>query len=365
MIVKNESQVIKRCLDSVKDLIDYWVIVDTGSTDGTQEMIQEIMKDIPGELYERTWVSFEHNRNEALELAYPCARNLLFIDADEVLHISKRFSLSDLKCDIYLINVLLVNRTVFHRQCIVSTRVHWFWKGIVHEQVYTDAQDITVGVLPDSHIESLGDGSRTHTDFRVKFLEDAKILEEALKVEPNNSRYVFYLANSYFNANEFYQALINYQKRSEMGDWDQEVFYSLYTIGRIQFLLKFPPTVFINSFYRAFYYRPTRSEPLYWIAQHYMDAKNFNAAFHVLMDASAIPLSDDAMMVEPLYYHFIIPWMLADCAYALKNLTFSQNEYQKLLAKPDLPVDMRKIISNNYSMVSNEINSKSMYTQRT
>ena len=41
MIVKNESAVIKRCLDSVKEIIDYWVIIDTGSTDDTKEIIQD------------------------------------------------------------------------------------------------------------------------------------------------------------------------------------------------------------------------------------------------------------------------------------------------------------------------------------
>ena len=36
MIVRNEAPVIRRCLDSVMPIIDSWVIVDTGSTDGTQ-----------------------------------------------------------------------------------------------------------------------------------------------------------------------------------------------------------------------------------------------------------------------------------------------------------------------------------------
>ena len=49
MIVKNESKVILRCLESVKDIVDYWVIVDTGSTDGTQIIIQDYLKGIPGE----------------------------------------------------------------------------------------------------------------------------------------------------------------------------------------------------------------------------------------------------------------------------------------------------------------------------
>ena len=45
MIVKDEAPVIERCLRSVKPWIDHWVIVDTGSSDGTQAMIRKFMAD--------------------------------------------------------------------------------------------------------------------------------------------------------------------------------------------------------------------------------------------------------------------------------------------------------------------------------
>ena len=69
MIVKNEASVIRRCLASVRPIIDHWVIVDTGSTDGTQSIIREYLRDVPGELHERPWRDFASNRSEALQLA--------------------------------------------------------------------------------------------------------------------------------------------------------------------------------------------------------------------------------------------------------------------------------------------------------
>lgn len=64
MIVKDEAHIVTEAFDSVRGLIDSWCIVDTGSTDGTQELIRSYFAEagIPGELHEREWVDFAHNR---------------------------------------------------------------------------------------------------------------------------------------------------------------------------------------------------------------------------------------------------------------------------------------------------------------
>ena len=51
MIVKNEAKIITKGLNSVVNYLDYWIICDTGSTDGTQKVIKEYFgeKKIPGE----------------------------------------------------------------------------------------------------------------------------------------------------------------------------------------------------------------------------------------------------------------------------------------------------------------------------
>src|SRR3972149_7454520 len=101
--VVNEAKVIERCLKSGRPLIASWVIVDTGSTDGTQKIIADFLEGIPGELHERPWVNFEHNRNEALRFAKTRGDYILFIDADEQLIYSNEFVKPVLDRDFYYI----------------------------------------------------------------------------------------------------------------------------------------------------------------------------------------------------------------------------------------------------------------------
>jgi glycosyltransferase involved in cell wall biosynthesis len=87
MIVKNEANIIENTLMIIisKVPIDYWVISDTGSTDGTQDIIKSFFNfvGIKGELYEDKWVDFAYNRTKALEYAYNKSKYLMVFDADD------------------------------------------------------------------------------------------------------------------------------------------------------------------------------------------------------------------------------------------------------------------------------------------
>src|ERR1700761_8914059 len=99
MIVRDEAPVIGRCLASVRGLVDHWVVVDTGSTDGTQDLVRAAMAGVPGFLVEREWVDFGHNRTEAVQLARPHADYSLVIDADEELIVPEGWSWPELTAD--------------------------------------------------------------------------------------------------------------------------------------------------------------------------------------------------------------------------------------------------------------------------
>ena len=86
MIVKNGSNPLKNTLLAIKDYIDHWTILDTGSTDGSQDCIREILRDIPGNLYEEPFVDFEVSRNRSLELAGTNCEYNIILDDSYIVH---------------------------------------------------------------------------------------------------------------------------------------------------------------------------------------------------------------------------------------------------------------------------------------
>ena len=127
MIVKNEAPVIAKCLDSVRPLIDYWVIADTGSTDGTQGVILETLKDVPGELHQRPWVDFAFNRSAKANSGYgegPHADFSIFIDADDRLEITPGYKLPFLKVESGWLEVIH-KQVHFWRPHLVSNELPW------------------------------------------------------------------------------------------------------------------------------------------------------------------------------------------------------------------------------------------------
>lgn len=352
MIVKNESKAIERCLESVKNFVDYWVIFDTGSTDGTQEIIKEYMKGIPGELHEAPWVDFAHNRNLALEVAKNKGDYSLFIDADEILVGSKPCAKQDLTKDYY---IAIVRRMGVDCPTIlmVNNQLDWKWKGVLHEEVIA-TQAKTFGTLKEvMKVCDQEDGYRSQDP--KKYYKDAQTLEKALENEPNNSRYVFFLAQSYFVIQEYALALKNYGKRINMGGWNEEIFWSLYSIGLCQEGLKVSSNVIIDSYCKAFQYRPIRAEPLFRLAQLYRTNGNSLLGYIVLNFALSIPMPQETMYVEHWIYDYGLLLEFSNCAYNLEKYHEANKACIQLLLNNKLPDGIRKFVENNLFCLKSKI----------
>lgn len=351
MIVKNEKKVIERCLNSVKDQIDYWVIVDTGSNDGTQGVIREVMKGIPGELHERPWVNFGYNRSEALALTKGKADYVLFMDADETLVYSNSFTKFPLEKDFYYVAVQNSSSECvsYERFLLVNNRFNWQWKDILHEYLEIPSEATTFKTL--TSVTCLTDSDGFRSEDPQKYYKDAAVLEAALQQDPLNTRYVFYLAQSYFNAKEYELAIQNYEKRASMkGGWDQEAFWSFYAAATLQNKLLKPAKLFITNYCKAYQLNPMRAEPLYRLAEYFNKKGNFDIGYLLAKEAVKLPVPRESMYVQEWIYEYGALYSLGFSSFQLGKYEESYEVWQKVLSKTNVPTKISKQI-NEYMLL--------------
>lgn len=304
MIVRNENHVIERCLRSVLPLIDAWVIVDTGSTDGTQATVRSLLQHLPGELYERPWVDFAVNRTESLRYAAGRADFRFIIDADELLEFDEDFGLPELAADAYDFQVVSGPLRYMKTQLVRDT-VPWRFKGVLHEHITTD-EPFTLQRMTGVRTLRLPDGARAQDP--LTYRKDAVILEGALLNDPQNARHMFYLAQSYADCGELDAAIDRYSRRVAMGGWDEEVWYSLYRIAQLKERKggDWPPVM--ESYLAAYAARPHRAEPLYQIGIHYQALRQFAVAHVFFARAMQCGYPEhDKLFVEQPVYSYLLP----------------------------------------------------------
>ena len=301
MIVKDEAHVIARCLTSARPLIDRWCIVDTGSSDDTIATIRSVLADVPGEVHQRPWRNFAHNRNEALDLARTQGSDyVLFIDADETFVVPPDFEWPALDADAYEFSIQY-DQIRYARVALVASRVPWRWHGALHE--YLDCgQPHSAGALTAPTILVRHDGARSRD--ATTYLKDIAILEEELRKKPDSTRDMFYLAQSYRDAGRLSESKRTYQRRAAMGGWDEEVWYSLFQVAVLSERLNEPPSQVSANYLAAFNTRPSRAEPLVELARYHRLKGEHGLAFLYARHASEMSLPSDRLFVDEATYRW-------------------------------------------------------------
>ena len=266
MIVKNESNIILRALESALPIIDCYSILDTGSTDNTVELIKSYFesKCVPGKIVYEPFKNFEHNRNVALKSCNYMSNYILLIDADMILDI-RNFKKTDLTSNSYFV---LQGSEDFHYNNlrIIKNNGLYSYSGVTHEYLNTPpGTHINTLDKTKLFIKDIGDGSNKKT----KYERDIALLLKGIEEEPQNQeRYHFYLANSYFDLGKFEEAIEIYKKRITYKGFEQEVWYSYYRIGLCYKSLNQMEKA-IYSWLEGYDFFPARLENLYEIVNHY------------------------------------------------------------------------------------------------
>ena len=345
MIVRNEAHIVTETLECVAGRIDYWVIVDTGSTDDTRRVIRSFFdrQGIPGELYERPWRDFATNRTEALQLSRGKADYVWIIDADDL--VVGDLELTDLSLDAY--SLRFGPDLVYWRRQIFRDPQIWRYEGVVHEYPVCAASGVSEARLEgDYHIQSRRLGGRGRDPDTYE--RDSRLLMEAVKANPNDARSIFYLAQSYLDAGNVQRALHYYTLRAQMAGWQEEIFYARLRAAECMDRLGKPWAEVLNAYLACWQSRPSRAEPLFQVARHYRLAGDFDLGYLFAHTASEIPFPDaDNLFVATDVYAWRCLDEQAICAYYLGRKQESFDLCTRLLDSPRIPEAARERVLAN------------------
>lgn len=200
MIVKNESQVLERCLESVKSIVDEIVIVDTGSTDNTKE----IALLYGAKVYDYEWRDdFSAARNFGLERATGNWR--LILDADEHLDVGSGELIRDFIQSsksigaVRIKNKFLDGNEVRYSYSFASRILPKgvYYQGRIHEQVVSSLPRVRTPILVHHDGYYMTD----------KFDRNVGILRQVLKEQPSDPYILYQLAKEYMGKERFIEAV--------------------------------------------------------------------------------------------------------------------------------------------------------------
>ncbi|WHX48713.1 glycosyltransferase [Paenibacillus woosongensis] len=233
MIVKNEERCIERCLNSVASVVDEIIIVDTGSTDQTLELVSKF----DAKVFHYQWDNhFANARNYAIQQAN--CDYILHLDADEWIEDPFNQLNQYLNDDIYYIpirNDLGGGLAEVHKFPRLFRRIpELMYQGAIHEQI-----DIQLnwhrsnGVLDQMIIHHDGYLEKV-VDQKGKIERNLKILLKEVDENPSSFNY-YNLGQQYFTSGEYMKAVEAYKKSYSYGG--NYTFTKRLLLGLIQSLM--------------------------------------------------------------------------------------------------------------------------------
>lgn len=338
MIVRNEEEVLARCLDSVRDAVDEIVIVDTGSRDRTKEIAAEYTD----KLYDFEWCDdFAAARNFAFSKG--TMDYLMWLDADDVLPESSLRALLELKESLDpRVTVVMMPYDVafdeggrpgfsYERERLIKNGSGLYWKGAVHEAIAPRGKILRSQVVVEHRKIKPGDPDRNLHIYE-------KRLAAGLEMEPRER---FYYARELFYHKSYARAIEEFEKFLAMPDsWLENRLEA----GRMEALcyeLLGRPGEAMQALLKGLAEDSPRAESCCEIGRHFMERKNYRAAaFWYETAAAREPSTRGGAFINRDCYDYIPYVQLSVCYYWLgeKELALKYHSLARELKPEDAAI---------------------------
>jgi hypothetical protein len=346
MIVKDEEETLARTLASVAPFVDRWSILDTGSTDGTRDLVRRELAGVPGELHEAEFVDFATTRNLALDLAGTATEFVIWLDADDRLEgggalrafLEGERARSGPAGEAYYLRVAM--GVCFDSARVARASAGWRFRGVVHEVLVHPDHPPPVHRVPGvlvRHEPGVGSEERS----RQRWARDVALLEGALARDPGDTRAAFYLAQTLLWLGRHEEAEAAFVRRIAMGGWAEEVYESLVALARIATACAQKTWPEVEACWLAAHaFAPHRAEPLYAVAQHYDGLGQHALTFLFARRGAELPLpTGDNLFVDEEVYTWKLADLVGTSAYWIGEYAIGESAARK--AAQERPGDER------------------------
>jgi len=349
MIVKNAGPILEKVLIDNLPIIDRWCILDTGSTDGTQDVIKRILKDKKGVLYEEPFVDFKVSRNRCLELAKQTCKFILMLDDTYSIKGDLRTFLNEVRGDQFSDSFSLLiqsDDTEYYSNRIIKSTTNLRYIHRIHE-VISDQSNINVTVPSDKAVifDNRIDYMEKRTMDRKQF--DLELLFKEVEEFPDDPRALYYIAQTYgcigdeINKAKYFELRINHPQQGYI----QEKIDACFELARtynfkidpidqiyyqplnLNFIIKPESWIICEKLYlQAYLLDQKRPDSLYFIGIHYYLEGKYDKSYTYFKKAfeTGYPIGSQYSLKPTLSFHFL-PKFLTEMCYHFKDFETGLN----------------------------------------
>lgn len=344
MIVKNEEKVLKRCLNSVKDIVDEIIIVDTGSTDKTKE----IAKNFTDKVLDFKWIDdFSKARNYSFSNA--TKDYILWLDADDVITKENKNKIQKLKNTLNKNTDIVMMRYVtsinphfsYYRERLLKREKEYKWKSPVHEVIELTGNIIYTDI--EIHHKSIKKTySKRNLEIYENNIKNGYILD---------ARETYYYARELMYHKKYCKAIMIYNKFLNMEKaWIENKIDACIDLAFCYREVKCED-MYLTSLFKSFELDKPRAKICSLIGIYFMQKENFRLAiYYFKLALKDKPNYKSGAFIEEDYYNFI-PYIDICYCYAKLgkyNIAKKYNKKAEAIHKDNESVKINNEYLNNY-----------------